>query len=187
MDPLIVAGVERDRCGAPCHLRRSIAPIERVEDDEHNACHGHEHEGDEQQIRHCGHGGTPGAFSPDSDFAGRCIGVYAYSGTLSVGTVGTGADNASSGSGTVSLATPAGAPVVAGASLGSGSMGDPGDEVTPDGDWSAMIPATNTGGGAGINGKAVYAQQLASSGAATWTPTHGPVDWAAIAVGYTRT
>lgn len=113
--------------------------------------------------------------------SGRCIGAYAYAGILSVATVGTGAGGFSS---TPSINTPAGDVVVAGLSVSNDTAAA---GLTADPDWSAMVPATDTVGGVADDASMVFAQQLTSASVTTWTPTLGTTrDWAAIAVGYTR-
>jgi hypothetical protein len=116
-----------------------------------------------------------------TEAGGRCLGVYAFGGTLSVATVGTGVGGFST---TPAISTPAGDVVVAGLSVSNDTAAA---GLTPDGDWSAMIPATDTEGGVGNDASMLFAQQLAAAGATTWTPTLAQTrDWAAIAVGYTR-
>ena len=110
---------------------------------------------------------------------GRCIGVYSYSGSLTVAGVGAGAGAFSAAP---AINTPAGGVVVAGISIGADAGGG---AVTGDSDWDSMIPGTDTEPGAGFLGKAIYAQQLTGASASTWTPTLSSVlDWAAISVGY---
>ena len=113
---------------------------------------------------------------PSQEIGGRCLGVYSYSGSLTVATVGTGAGAISSAP---SINTPAGGLVVAGASIGGPST------VSGDGDWDAMIPDTDQAG-AGFLGKGIFAQQLTAASATTWTiGLSQALDWAAIAVSYT--
>lgn len=113
-----------------------------------------------------------------TETGGRCIGVYSYSGTLAVATVGTGAGGFG---GTISITAPAGGLVVAGASVFAG-----GGSVTGDVDWTAMVPSTFCTG-TGDNSKLIFAEQLLTQGSTNpWTPTiNVSRDWAAIAVGYT--
>lgn len=108
----------------------------------------------------------------------RCIGAYAFSGALSVNAVGSGNSAFSS---SPSLTTPAGGIVVAGIAL------EENNDITLDGDWTAMVPHTwvfGTGGGT-TNG--VAAQYVEDSAGDTWSAS---IDqsrvWAAISVGYTR-
>lgn len=68
--------------------------------------------------------------NPSVDTWARCMGAYAFSGALSVSSVGTGNSAFSS---TPSVTTPAGDVVVATVAL----EGD--DDITLDGDWTTMV------------------------------------------------
>lgn len=117
---------------------------------------------------------------PSSEFGARCIGVYAYAGTLSDPVAGTGAGSFSD---PAHINTPAGDLVIAAATHWGGSAPDP----TPDADWDDMIPWTEGEFGTGKDTAHVIAQQLTNTGATTWTVDWGGnTDWSAISVGYTR-
>ena len=119
-----------------------------------------------------------GGLDPSTETGGRCVGVYSFPGALSSPDVGTGAGTFSN---TANINTPAGDVVVAALRAARGASDV---TVTPDTDWQPMIPMTQIGG-AGDNISGVYAQQLADTGATTWTGAlNVVVDWAAIAVGY---
>lgn len=122
------------------------------------------------------------SLATNSEAGGRCLGVYAFSGTLSVASVGTGAGAFSN---SPAINTPAGSLVVSG--LGGPDSQGGATTITADPDWTAMVPATQIAG-SGDLASGVYAQFLTAAGATTWTPTLSSVeDWAAIAVAYNTT
>lgn len=119
---------------------------------------------------------------PGSEIGGRCIGVYAFGGTLS-NPVEQARNKAFSSS--FSLAASTGPLVVVGLAFQVQAT----KTIAGDGDWTPMVPYTGIDGAGGGNvGSAhIYAQYLQPAAAESWTASvTGSVDWSAIAVAYVR-
>lgn len=117
--------------------------------------------------------------NPAIDTAPRCMGAFAFAGTLSVDTVGTGASGFTS---TPTISTPAGAVVVAACGLEE----DDSNGLTDDPTWTDMVPFTQVGSSA-FNMACVVGQYLLDNGADTWSATIDQTRvWAAISVSYAR-